>query len=273
MPRGILDFSENMSVIIPLYDFSKCDARRKVEELFAAQQLSRELVDECETLAVWALFTKPCDRVFHCRWSDHAAHDGSKDLQVGNALEENFETARPISELAVRVRHEFWVGFNAAARKDQQAASALQMTDRFADNLHPSQRVRFGRSKDKSFFGVGHVQEELNIANDEFEIMAGGMCRDRNGVYRAGVVGGDNKRSAGGDVFDSPRLVRFYKPRQEPTRPSGVPSLGNDAIQVHADFCRGAGGFAENELCEAARARCVWQREDFGQFDEHALIE
>ena len=89
--------------------------------------------------------------------------------------------------------------------------------------------------------------EELNIADDEFQVAPRGMGGDRNRIDRAGVIRGNDERSAGGDVFDSARIVRFDEARQEPTRPGGVPSLADDAIQVHGDGGGGVGGFAEDE--------------------------
>lgn len=117
------------------------------------------------------------------------------------------------------------------------------------------------------------MPEVLNIADDEFQVAPCGMGCDHNGINRAGMIRGDDERSAGGDFFDAARIVRFDETRQEPARPGGVSAFADDAIQVHGDGCGGAGGFAEDEFDEFAGARRVFERKSFGQLEEHGFIE
>ena len=63
--RGVFDLGERVFVVISLDDLAECDSRRKVEELFAAQQLPRKLIDERQPLTVRAIPAEPRDGVLH----------------------------------------------------------------------------------------------------------------------------------------------------------------------------------------------------------------
>lgn len=147
------------------------------------------------------------------------------------------------------------------------------MADRFTHDLHSAGRIAYWRRKNESLAGIGHVPEILDIADDEFQVAPRGVRCNDDCINRAGMIRGDDERSAGGDVLDAARIVRFDEARQEPTRSGGVTSLADDAVQVHGNGCGGAGGSAEDEFDESAGARRVFERKSFGQLEEHAFIK
>lgn len=117
--RGVFDLGERVFVVVALNDLAKRDSRREVEELFAAQQLPRKLIDERQPLTVRAIPAEPGDGILHGGGRDHAADDGDENLQVRHMLQKDFQTARPVMELTVRAGHEFRFGFDVAAWEEE----------------------------------------------------------------------------------------------------------------------------------------------------------
>ena len=91
--RGMFDFCQKVRVIVSGDDFAKRDARSQPEEFFAAKHLPSELIQEGEALAVRAGFAEPGDGMMKSRLRDNSAGDGDEDLQPGDMLQKDFETA------------------------------------------------------------------------------------------------------------------------------------------------------------------------------------
>lgn len=270
---GVFDIRQDVFVICPGNDLAKSDARRETENFVAADHLPRELIEEGKPLAVRARFSEPGDGMFHRPREDNPTHNRDHNLQAGHALQKYLQTARPVMEFSVGLRHECRICFDAAAREDEQGTAAFQVTDRVADDLHSAHRVTPIGREDGAFVDVRHVLKERDVPDNGFVIRTVDVRRDEDRIHRGRMIGCDDEWSAGGDVLDTARFVRFYEARQEPARAAGESAHGNGMIKIHSHFGRGAGGFAENEPDQVLRARGLGEREGFGQLEDQRFGE
>ena len=87
------------------------------------------------------------------------------------------------------------------------------------------------------------------------------------------MIGRDDERSAGGDVFDAARCVRFDEVWQCPARAVGESALGDGVIESEAEFCGGAGGSAKDESNERFCRFGLREGKGFGQFVDQGFGE
>src|SRR5512147_2445016 len=98
-----------MSMIAPGNDFSKRDARRQAEEFPAAQHLACQLIEKSDALAIGSGFAGPGEGIMESGLGNNSARNGNQYLQPWNVLQEDFEAARPVMELLIRMWHEVGV--------------------------------------------------------------------------------------------------------------------------------------------------------------------
>lgn len=269
--RFFLDLCKYVFVAFPGNDLAECDARRKTIDFLACQHLPRKLIKERETLAVGSVFAKPRYGMPHGGARDHSAGDGDEDLQARHALQEDFETARPVNEFAIRVRHEFGISFDAAARKDEERATAFQVTDCVAYHLHSSRYIIFARRKDRPFVDVRKMLKEGDVADDDLVIRALHVRGNEDRIHRGGMVRRDDQWTACWNIFYSTRGMGFDETRQEPARAGGESALGDDSVKSDAHFRGGARGSAKDQADDCPGAFGLRKREGFGQFEDEGI--
>ena len=169
---SLLDLGQHMLMMISIEAPPQMSPGVSGQILSAAQDLPRQLVNKSQPLFVRPRLAEPGDRMAHRLWGDHAADDGRQNLQVRDALHKDLQAARPVVELSPGIRHEFRVGLDATARKDQQGASLLEVANGFTDDLHSSHGVAFVGCKNGVLPDMRHVLQKRNISNNRLVVRA-----------------------------------------------------------------------------------------------------